>query len=261
MKCQEKQMLNRSLNRLKYANKPRDPVPAVEGELGVCRKGGALWSAQNCRGTACLVGMLAHQQWGTWGMCPATGLVEINVLWWPVYPRGIKIWCQVASKQMGETFPWRKEHQGEVPHVRRRYFKLNSQQAKTVEKNKPAFRNFWCKHREGTQRSVLRKITLSPLRFLKFTCCERLAFVAAKGQQIICFHPLQKKSLVFMNSMWDQICHHFSRVLQKGEFFQLSLLERSMFSHYLMSMPFILSSCFYWTLWSFQPKAHISKTH
>lgn len=101
-------MLNRSLNRLKYANKPRDPVPAVGGELGVCRKGGTLWSAENCRGAACLVGMLAHQQWGTWGMCPVTGLVEINVLWWPVYPRGIKIWCQVASKQMGETFPWRR---------------------------------------------------------------------------------------------------------------------------------------------------------
>lgn len=35
----------------------------------------------------------------------------------------------------------------------------------------------------------------------------------------------------------------------KGGIFQLSLLEQSMFSHYLMSVSPILSSCFYWTHW------------
>lgn len=60
-----------------------------------------------------------------------------------------------------------------------------------------------------------------------------------------------------MNSAWDQICHHFSSVLQKGEFFQLSLLEQSMFSHYFMSMSPILSFCFYWTLGFSAQIAHV----
>lgn len=81
-----------------------------------------------------------------------------------------------------------------MPHVRRRYFKLNSQQAATTQENKLTFGNFWCEHGEGTQSSLLGEIHPSrcPLWFPKFTCCEMLAFVAEKGHQRICFHPLQK---------------------------------------------------------------------
>lgn len=35
-------------------------------------------------------------------------------------------------KTDGQGFSMEREHQGEMPHVRRRYFKLNSQQAETM---------------------------------------------------------------------------------------------------------------------------------
>lgn len=38
MKCQEKQMLNRSLNSLKYANKPRALIPEVGWGAGDMQK-------------------------------------------------------------------------------------------------------------------------------------------------------------------------------------------------------------------------------
>lgn len=102
----------------------------------------------------------------------------------------------ICLKTDGQDFSMGKEHQGEMPHVRRRYFKLNLQQAETIEKNKLAFRRLWGKHWEGPQNSVLRKIVLFhwPLRFPKFTCCEMLVFVAGRGHRMM-FHPLQKKSL------------------------------------------------------------------
>lgn len=37
-------------------------------------------------------------------------------------------------KTDGQDFSMEKEHQGEMPHVRRRYFKLNSQQAEKMQK-------------------------------------------------------------------------------------------------------------------------------
>jgi hypothetical protein len=88
----------------------------------------------------------------------------------------------------------REGAQGEIPHVRRRYFKLNSQQADTVWKNKLGCVYFWC---EPT--SLFLASPTEPLRFLRLTCCEMLAFVLGKGLQVM--FSVFVKSSVFMNSV------------------------------------------------------------
>ena len=81
MKCQEKQKLNRSLSRLKYANKSRDLIPAAGCEFGVCRKGGAPWSRVSSRIAVHRARTLAHQAEGLLiYVCLAAVFVEINVL-------------------------------------------------------------------------------------------------------------------------------------------------------------------------------------
>lgn len=74
-------MLNRSLSRLKYANKTRAPTQQQDGKFGVCRKGGgALWCGVNHRIAACMVRTLARQAVGPLMHVSSSGLVEINVL-------------------------------------------------------------------------------------------------------------------------------------------------------------------------------------
>ena len=81
MKSQEKQKLNRSLSRLKYANKSRDLILAAGWEFGVCRKGGAPWSRVSSGIAVHRVRTLAHQAQGLL-MCVhlAAVFIEINVL-------------------------------------------------------------------------------------------------------------------------------------------------------------------------------------
>lgn len=57
-------MLNRSLSRLKYANKPRDPIRAAGWALvyaGNGEHGGAEWSGVDYKIAACMAGTLAYQ--------------------------------------------------------------------------------------------------------------------------------------------------------------------------------------------------------
>lgn len=140
-----------------------------------------------------------------------------------------QILMPICLKTDGQDFSMGKEHQGEMPHVRRRYFKLNLQQAETIEKNKLAFRRFWGEHWEGPQNSVLRKIVLSHwplsskvhLLWNASICCWKRAPSDASSSA--------KKISVFMNSVWDQICHHLCSVLQKGEFFSCLYWNRACF--------------------------------
>lgn len=74
-------MLNRSLSRLKYANKTRALTQQQDGKFGVCReRGGTLWCGVNHRIAACMVRALARQAVGPLMHVSSSGLVEINVL-------------------------------------------------------------------------------------------------------------------------------------------------------------------------------------
>ena len=80
-KTEAKQKLNRSLSRLKYANKSRDLIPAAGCEFGVCRKGGAPWSRVSSGIAVHRVRTLAHQAEGLMMcVCLTAVFVEINVL-------------------------------------------------------------------------------------------------------------------------------------------------------------------------------------
>lgn len=64
MKCQDKQKLNRSLNRLKYANEPRALILAEDGEFGLCRKEGTPRRGVSCRTAVGRVRTLVSQAVG-----------------------------------------------------------------------------------------------------------------------------------------------------------------------------------------------------
>lgn len=174
------------------------------------------------------------------------------------FPRGIRFWCQVASKQMGKTFPWGKSTKVKCHMSGEGISNLICNRQKWYRRINWPSENSGVNTEKDPKTRFLEKLS-SPTVLLGFQsspvvkCLHLLLEKDTKWY----FHPLQKNLCFHEFSVRPNMSSLLLSVT-KGGIFQLSLLEQSMFSHYFMSVSPILSSCFYWTLWIFSAQiAHI----